>query len=65
MNGEQGAPSSFTTDDARLESLGYEPQLHRVLGFFANFAVAFTYLSPHVAGHLHDEREPTGAELHG
>src|SRR5690242_8219414 len=36
------------TDDARLESLGYQPQLHRVLGLFANFAVAFTYLSPMV-----------------
>jgi len=36
------------TEDARLESLGYTPQLSRVLGFFANFAVAFTYLSPMV-----------------
>ena len=36
------------TDDARLESLGYQPQLHRVLGLFANFSVAFTYLSPMV-----------------
>lgn len=35
-------------EDARLESLGYKPQLNRVLGFFANFAVAFTYLSPMV-----------------
>jgi amino acid transporter len=35
-------------EDARLESLGYTPQLNRVLGFFANFAVAFTYLSPMV-----------------
>jgi amino acid transporter len=35
-------------DDARLEGLGYKPQLNRVLGFFANFAVAFTYLSPMV-----------------
>ena len=33
-------------DDARLESLGYRPQLNRVLGLFANFSVAFTYLSP-------------------
>jgi amino acid transporter len=37
-----------TDDDARLESLGYRPQLNRVLGLFANFAVAFTYLSPMV-----------------
>src|SRR3954454_17470581 len=39
---------STTTDDARLESLGYKPQLNRVLGLFSNFAVAFTYLSPMV-----------------
>lgn len=36
------------SDDARLESLGYQPQLSRVLGLFANFSVAFTYLSPMV-----------------
>jgi len=42
------ASSTATTEDARLESLGYEPQLNRVLGFFSNFAVAFTYLSPMV-----------------
>ena len=36
------------SEDARLESLGYEPQLNRVLGFFENFSVAFTYLSPMV-----------------
>jgi amino acid transporter len=48
VNDEQVASSSITTDDARLESLGYEPQLNRVLGYFANFAVAFTYLSPMV-----------------
>jgi amino acid transporter len=35
-------------EDARLESLGYKPQLNRVLGLFANFSVAFTYLSPMV-----------------
>ena len=35
-------------DDERLASLGYKPQLNRVLGFFSNFAVAFTYLSPMV-----------------
>jgi hypothetical protein len=37
------------SDDARLASLGYQPQLRRVLGLFANFSV-------------HDELEPTGAE---
>src|SRR3954447_14234649 len=40
-------PSS-DDDDSRLASLGYRPQLNRVLGLFANFAVAFTYLSPMV-----------------
>src|SRR5919205_3562555 len=35
-------------DDARLANFGYRPQLNRVLGFFSNFAVAFTYLSPMV-----------------
>ena len=35
-------------EDSRLASLGYTPQLRRVLGLFANFAVAFTYLSPMV-----------------
>src|SRR5215831_4827467 len=41
-------PAIIDDDDARLESLGYKPQLNRVLGLFANFAVAFTYLSPMV-----------------
>src|SRR6185436_19758970 len=36
------------SDDARLSSLGYKPQLNRVLGQFANFSVAFTSLSPMV-----------------
>jgi amino acid transporter len=43
---ETNAPVS--DDDARLASLGYQPQLHRVLGLFGNFSVAFTYLSPMV-----------------
>jgi amino acid transporter len=38
--------ASTNDDDARLESLGYKPQLNRVLGLFSNFSVAFTYLSP-------------------
>jgi amino acid transporter len=33
-------------DAAHLESLGYKQELSRVLGFFDNFSVAFTYLSP-------------------
>lgn len=41
-------PNAGQYEDTRLESLGYTPQLSRVLGFFANFAVAFTYLSPMV-----------------
>ena len=41
-------PAALDEDDARLESLGYRPQLNRVLGLFANFSVAFTYLSPMV-----------------
>src|SRR3989440_3474076 len=41
-------PGAVENEDARLENLGYRPQLNRVLGFFANFAVAFTYLSPMV-----------------
>ena len=46
----ESAPESVSvdSDDARLESLGYRPQLNRVLGLFANFSVAFTYLSPMV-----------------
>src|SRR6478736_6339458 len=42
------APLESTPDDDRLASLGYRPQLNRVLGQFANFSVAFTYLSPMV-----------------
>jgi amino acid transporter len=41
-------PVPARDEDSRLESLGYRPQLSRVLGLFANFAVAFTYLSPMV-----------------
>jgi amino acid transporter len=43
-----GAVESGGGEDARLRSLGYTPQLNRVLGLFSNFAVAFTYLSPMV-----------------
>jgi amino acid transporter len=42
------AADTVDDDDARLRSLGYHPQLNRVLGLFANFSVAFTYLSPMV-----------------
>jgi amino acid transporter len=40
--------TSASDDDARLQSLGYTPQLNRVLGLFSNFSVGFTYLSPMV-----------------
>jgi amino acid transporter len=40
--------AGLDVDDSRLASLGYQPQLRRVLGLFANFSVAFTYLSPMV-----------------
>ena len=42
------APGGAHDEDSRLASLGYSPQLSRVLGLFGNFAVAFTYLSPMV-----------------
>src|SRR5947199_5702191 len=41
-------PAGAAGEDARLEELGYRPQLNRVFGFFENFAVGFTYLSPMV-----------------
>ncbi|HEU0238769.1 MAG TPA: APC family permease [Micromonosporaceae bacterium] len=43
-----GTPAPTVDEDARLQSLGYKPQLSRVLGLFGNFSVAFTYLSPMV-----------------
>jgi amino acid transporter len=35
-------------DSDHLKRLGYSPELRRVLGFFDNFSVAFSYLSPMV-----------------
>lgn len=35
-------------EDAHLRSLGYRPELRRVLGLFDNFSIAFSYLSPMV-----------------
>ena len=43
--GSTAAPAQ-DKDAAHLESLGYKQELSRVLGFFDNFSVAFTYLSP-------------------
>src|SRR3954451_21968821 len=48
MEGTPVATAPVLDDDARLANFGYKPQLNRVLGFFSNFAVAFTYLSPMV-----------------
>jgi amino acid transporter len=38
----------ISAEDRRLETLGYRPQLSRVLSLFDNFSVAFSYLSPMV-----------------
>ena len=46
--GAQAPVEALDEDDTRLAHLGYRPQLNRVLGLFANFSVAFTYLSPMV-----------------
>src|SRR3954467_9033704 len=46
--GQPPSAAVASDDDARLQALGYTPQLNRVLGLFANFSVAFTYLSPMV-----------------
>ena len=32
-------------DDAHLRSLGIKPELNRTLGFMANFALAFSFIS--------------------
>ena len=42
------ASAQIDRDTERLQSLGYRQELSRVLGFFDNFSVAFTYLSPMV-----------------
>ncbi|MGH2909344.1 MAG: APC family permease [Solirubrobacteraceae bacterium] len=48
MNQEHQQSVTHSDEDTRLASFGYQPQLNRVLGLFANFSVAFTYLSPMV-----------------
>ncbi|MGZ4444319.1 MAG: APC family permease [Nocardioidaceae bacterium] len=45
---QEPVSATSVSDDERLAALGYKPQLNRVLGLFANFSVAFTYLSPMV-----------------
>lgn len=39
-------PAALEDDDARLRSLGYRPQLGRVLGLFGNVSVALTFMAP-------------------
>lgn len=43
--GSAGSPSD---EDSRIVTLGYRPELSRVLGLFDNFSIAFSYLSPMV-----------------
>ncbi|HEX3782247.1 MAG TPA: APC family permease [Pseudonocardiaceae bacterium] len=47
QRGQQGE-SAAEADAAHLERLGYKQELHRVLGLFDNFSIAFSYLSPMV-----------------
>jgi urea carboxylase system permease len=42
---DQTHADQVAADDAQLESLGIKPQLNRRLGFFANFALAFSFIS--------------------
>jgi amino acid transporter len=49
MSETTGLPTAAPDEDAaHLERLGYKQELHRVLGLFDNFSVAFSYLSPMV-----------------
>lgn len=45
MSGSNQAQDQVARDDAHLRSLGIKPELRRSLGFLANFAVAFSYIS--------------------
>jgi amino acid transporter len=42
---DQSHADQVAQDDAHLQSLGIKPQLNRILGGFASFAVAFSYIS--------------------
>jgi amino acid transporter len=42
------SPEARSTEDSHLISLGYRPELRRVLGLFDNFSIAFSFLSPMV-----------------
>ncbi|GAA4612499.1 amino acid permease [Actinoallomurus liliacearum] len=48
MTDNTGLSTEHDEDAAHLERLGYKQELHRVLGLFDNFSVAFSYLSPMV-----------------
>ncbi|HSS36750.1 MAG TPA: amino acid permease [Patescibacteria group bacterium] len=45
MAGPVNAADQAARDDAQLQSLGVKPQLNRSLGFLANFALAFSFIS--------------------
>lgn len=45
MSGAATPEDIAAKDDAHLESLGIKPQLNRSLGFLANFALAFSFIS--------------------
>ena len=45
MSGPETHAEVAARDDAHLRSLGIKPELRRSLGFLANFAVAFSYIS--------------------
>ncbi|MFT9441497.1 MAG: amino acid permease [Acetobacter papayae] len=42
----QGRDRVIQSDDSNLEQFGYKPQFHRVLGFFADFSIGYSYMSP-------------------
>ena len=41
-----GNDPALQSDDSNLEQFGYKPEFHRVLGFFADFSVGYSYMSP-------------------
>ena len=45
MTVSESQSEQIAKDDAHLESLGVKPQLSRSLGFLANFALAFSFIS--------------------
>ena len=45
MAGSNSAQDQAARDDAHLRSLGIKPELRRTLGFLANFALAFSFIS--------------------